>query len=76
MKVLFGGWLAVLLLLYLALPAAVQAQFTFVTNNGAITITGCTGFGVRFVLFQRFAVDKLFRSFLSPPIAVSVTNLV
>ena len=26
-------------LLLLALPAAVQAQFTFTTNNGAITIT-------------------------------------
>jgi len=28
------------LLLLLALPAMVQAQFTFITNNGAITITG------------------------------------
>jgi hypothetical protein len=33
---LLGAWL-------LALPAAVQAQFTFITNNGAITITGYTG---------------------------------
>ena len=32
-----------LLLVLLALPAAVQAQFTFTTNNGAITITGFTG---------------------------------
>jgi hypothetical protein len=32
-----------LLLLLLALPAAVHAQFTFTTNNGAITITGHTG---------------------------------
>jgi hypothetical protein len=31
------------LLLLLALPAVVQAQFTFTTNNGAITITGYTG---------------------------------
>ncbi|MGD1089096.1 MAG: leucine-rich repeat domain-containing protein [Verrucomicrobiota bacterium] len=31
------------LLLLLALPAAVQAQFTFTTNNGAITITGYNG---------------------------------
>jgi hypothetical protein len=31
------------LLLLLALPAAVQAQFTYTTNNGAITITGYTG---------------------------------
>src|SRR5712671_6575229 len=29
----------------LALPAVVQAQFTFTTNNGAITITGYTGSG-------------------------------
>ena len=27
------------------LPAVVQAQFTFTTNNGAITITGYTGPG-------------------------------
>ena len=33
------------LLLLLALPAVVQAQFTFTTNNGAITITGYTGPG-------------------------------
>ena len=33
------------LLLLLALPAAVRAQFTFTTNNGAITITGYTGSG-------------------------------
>ena len=32
-------------LLLCALPPAVQAQFTFVTNNGAITITGYTGPG-------------------------------
>ena len=29
----------------LALPAAVQAQFTYTTNNGTITITGYTGSG-------------------------------
>src|SRR5665647_1020082 len=33
------------LLLLLALPAVVQAQFTFTTNNGAITITGYNGTG-------------------------------
>ena len=32
-------------MLLLALPATVQAQFTFTTNNGAITITGYTGLG-------------------------------
>src|SRR5208283_5019602 len=31
------------LLLLLMLPAAVQAQLTFTTNNGAITITGYIG---------------------------------
>ena len=30
-------------LLLVALPAVVQAQLTFITNNGAITITGYTG---------------------------------
>jgi hypothetical protein len=33
------------LLLLLAVPAAVRAQFTWTTNNGTITITGCSGFG-------------------------------
>jgi hypothetical protein len=28
------------LLLLVTVPAVVQAQFTFTTNNGAITITG------------------------------------
>ena len=32
-------------LLLLALPAVVQAQYTYTTNNGAITITGYTGPG-------------------------------
>jgi hypothetical protein len=31
------------LLLHLALPVAVQAQFTFKTNNGTITVTGYDG---------------------------------
>jgi Leucine Rich Repeat (LRR) protein len=34
-----------LLLLLLTLPAAVQAQFLFTTNNGTITITAYTGPG-------------------------------
>ncbi len=34
-----------LLLLFLLAPAVLNAQFTFVTNNGAITITGYTGSG-------------------------------
>ena len=34
-----------LLLLLLTLPAVVQAQFNYTTNNGTITITGYTGPG-------------------------------
>ena len=37
-------WILPLLLL-LALPSAAQAQFTYTTNNGAITITGYSGPG-------------------------------
>jgi hypothetical protein len=39
-----ASWILPLLLLSL-LPAVVQAQFTFTTNNGALTITGYTGPG-------------------------------
>jgi hypothetical protein len=41
------AWAACLLplMLLLALPAVVQGQFNFVTNNGAITITKYTGPG-------------------------------
>src|SRR5260370_28303277 len=35
----------ILALALLALPAVVQAQFNYTTNNGAITITGYTGPG-------------------------------
>ena len=37
--------LPLLVLLLLALPGAVQAQFTYTTNNGTITITGYIGSG-------------------------------
>ncbi len=37
--------LAFLMLVLLLLPAAVQAQFTYTTNNGTITITGYIGPG-------------------------------
>src|ERR1039458_1539415 len=48
LKTVFPGlrlaWVARLVsLLLLVLPAAVQAQFNFTTNNGVITITGYTG---------------------------------
>jgi hypothetical protein len=42
-KALFKGLLPLLLLL--ALPAMVQAQFDYVTNNGTITVTGYAGPG-------------------------------
>jgi hypothetical protein len=42
-KTSFKGLLPLLVLL--ALPAVLQAQFTFTTNNGAITITGYAGSG-------------------------------
>ncbi len=38
-----GPWIGLLLLL--ALPAAMQAQYTYTTNNGTITITEYTGIG-------------------------------
>src|SRR2546427_8197515 len=41
------GWcaLGILISLLPALPTHLQAQFNYVTNNGAITITGYTGAG-------------------------------
>jgi hypothetical protein len=39
-----------LVLVLLTLPAQVQAQFTFTNNNGAITITGYTGYSSDIVI--------------------------
>ncbi len=39
------AWIALMGFLVLTLPAELKAQFTFTTNNGAITITGYTGSG-------------------------------
>jgi hypothetical protein len=39
----FRVFSATILLLLLVFPASVQAQFTFTTNNGAITITKYIG---------------------------------
>ena len=44
-RIAYASKLLPLLLLLLTLPAAVQAQFTYTTRNGAITITGYTGSG-------------------------------
>ena len=38
------------LLVLLTLPATVQAQFTFTTNNGALTVTGYTGTNAEMVI--------------------------
>jgi hypothetical protein len=43
LRISWAAWLMPLLLL--TLPVGVQAQFTFTTNNGAITIKGYTGVG-------------------------------
>ena len=45
MKIIQAALFYCAALLLLAAPARVQAQFTFTTNNGAITITGYTGPG-------------------------------
>ena len=76
------------LLLLLTLPAVVQAQFRFVTNNGAITITGYTGPGGAVVIPSRtngypvtIIGDGAFSAFLgntsptSLTIPDSVTNI-
>src|SRR5437762_10558150 len=44
-RTLAARLLAAALLLLLALPAAVQAQYLYTTNNGTITITAYTGSG-------------------------------
>ena len=40
-----GKWLVVLILLTLAAPAAVKAQFSYTIYNGSVTITGYSGVG-------------------------------
>jgi hypothetical protein len=79
-----GIWLLPLLLL-LALPATVEAQFTYTTNNGGITITGYAGPGgpltipgainglaVTSIGDQAFSIDY---SLTSVTIPNSVTNI-
>src|ERR1017187_672032 len=41
-----------LLVMLLALPGVVHAQFTFTTNNGALTITGYTGPGGAVIILE------------------------
>ena len=46
------------LALLLLTPLAAQAQFTFVTNNGAITITRYTGSGGAVVIPETIGFNK------------------
>jgi hypothetical protein len=67
------------------LPAAVQAQFTFTTNNGAITITGYSGPGYAMVIIpgttNGLPVTSIgntafqYRNVTSVTIPSSVTNI-
>src|SRR5215471_9925413 len=44
------AWIALMGFLLLTVPGELKAQFTFTTNNGAITITGYTGSGGNVVI--------------------------
>ena len=73
-------WPILLGLLLLAAPAAVHAQFTYTTNNGAITLTGYTGTGGAVVIsnFVTSIGDSAFYNYFSLTnlaIPASVTNI-
>ena len=73
----------VFLLLWLVVPFAAKAQFTFITNNGAITITGYTGGGTVIIPSSTngWPVKNIgdtafnFRGITSVTIPTSVTNI-
>src|SRR5215467_5331358 len=44
------AWIALMGFLVLTVPGELKAQFTFTTNNGAITITGYAGSGGNVVI--------------------------
>jgi hypothetical protein len=73
-------WPILLGLLLLAAPAAVQAQFDYATNNGAITLTAYTGAGGA-VVISNFVTSIEWEAFdgctnlTSVAIPVSVTNI-
>ena len=57
-------------LLLVSLPCCVQAQFTFVTNNGAITITGYNGSGGNIIVpsvINGYSVKGIDHYAFSPP---------
>src|SRR5437016_6222562 len=75
-----------LLMLFLGFPAALQAQFTYTTNNGTIAITAYTGqggavaipsmtngFTVTSIGFQAFAQSPSLLTTVSIP--DSITNI-
>jgi len=72
-----------LLLVLVALPAMVQAQFTFTTNNGSITITGYTGTDANIVIpgtingypVTSIASNAFYRVGVTITVPSSVTNL-
>ena len=71
--------------LLLALPAVVQAQFTFTTNNGTITITGYTGSGGAVVIpsttngYPIIGIGENAFAYISGPTSIaipySITNI-
>lgn len=64
------------ILLLLTLPAVANAQFTFTTNNGAITITGYTGPGGAVVIpstTNGYPVTEIGNASLTNPSITSVT---
>ncbi len=67
-----------LMLLLPVLPVVVQAQFTFTTNNGAITITGYTGSGGSVVIpdtINGYPVTGIGSFVFSGISGVSLTNV-
>jgi hypothetical protein len=73
-------WSVLLALLLPAAPAAVQAQFTYTTNNGAITLSEYTGRGGAVVIsnFVNIIGDWSFYDGISPSsvtVPGSVTNI-
>jgi PKD repeat protein len=79
-------WLVLLGLLLLAMPAAVQAQFTYTTNLGTITIASYTGSGGAVTIpssvnglpvtgIAGYAISDLFRTSITMTIPGSVTTI-
>jgi len=66
------------LLFAVMLPAAVNAQFTYTTNNGAITITGYTGTGGAVVIpsaTNGYPVTSIGNAAFSNQVSVTLVNI-